>query len=101
MRAQKHSFTYPPFKIVRQLGISVEFSFRTVVKLSNRSSKKVRAPLCLNAPAARTYLPIILMKTKLVLAVKSKMEIARALKSAMDRNRTTDARAECDVLHDV
>jgi len=45
---------------------------------------KVRAPLCVNAPAARTYLPIVLMKTKLVLAAKSKAEIARALKSAMD-----------------
>ncbi|MGA1983353.1 MAG: hypothetical protein ABSG84_12915 [Acidobacteriaceae bacterium] len=45
---------------------------------------KVRAPLCLNAPAAKTYLPIVLFKTKLVLAGKSKMEIARALKSALD-----------------
>jgi hypothetical protein len=45
---------------------------------------KVRAPHCLNAPAASTYLPIVLMKTKLVLAGKSKMEIARALKAAMD-----------------
>src|SRR3984957_8654237 len=46
---------------------------------------KVRAPLCLNAAAAKTYLPIVLMKTKLVMAAKSKAEIAQALKSAMDR----------------
>jgi hypothetical protein len=46
---------------------------------------KVRAPLCLNAPAARTYLPIVLMKTRLALAAKSKMEIARTLKSALDK----------------
>jgi hypothetical protein len=45
---------------------------------------KVKAPHCLNAPAARTYLPIVLMKTKLVLAGKSKMEIARAVKSGLD-----------------
>ena len=45
---------------------------------------KVRAPLCLNAPSARTYLPIVLVKTKLVLAAKSKTEIAQALKAAMD-----------------
>jgi hypothetical protein len=45
---------------------------------------KVSAPLCVNAPAARAYLPIVLMKTKLVLAGKSKMEIAGALKSALD-----------------
>jgi hypothetical protein len=43
---------------------------------------KVRAPLCVNAPAAKTYLPIVLLKTKLVLEAKPKMEIARALKSA-------------------
>ena len=29
---------------------------------------KVRAPICFNPPAARTFLPIFLMKTKLVLA---------------------------------
>jgi hypothetical protein len=45
---------------------------------------KVSAPHCLNAPAARSYLPIVLMKTKLVLAGKSKMEIAGALKAARD-----------------
>jgi hypothetical protein len=46
---------------------------------------KVRAPHCLNAPAAKTYLPIVLMKTRLVLAAESKTEIARALKSAQDK----------------
>jgi hypothetical protein len=46
---------------------------------------KVRAPHCLNAPAAKTYLPIVLLKTKLVLAGKSKTEIARALASARER----------------
>jgi len=45
---------------------------------------KVLAPHCMNTPAAKTYLPIFLMKTKLVLAGKSKMEIARAVKAAMD-----------------
>ena len=46
---------------------------------------KVRAPHCLNAAAAKTYLPIFLMKTKLVLAGRSKMEIGRALKAAWER----------------
>jgi hypothetical protein len=45
---------------------------------------KVRAPLCVNATAARTYLPIVLLKTKLVLAGKSRLEIAQAVKSALD-----------------
>ena len=42
---------------------------------------KVRAPICYNAEAARTYLPFDLMKTKLVLAGKSKTGIARAIAS--------------------
>ena len=46
---------------------------------------KIRAPHCLNAAAAKTYLPIFLMKTKLVLAGRSKMEIGRALRSAWER----------------
>jgi len=46
---------------------------------------KMRAPICVNAPAARTYLPIVMMKTKLVLAGKSKEDIELALKSAMDK----------------
>jgi hypothetical protein len=46
---------------------------------------KVRAPICFNPPAARTFLPIFLMKTKLVLAGKSKPEIVQATASAFDK----------------
>ena len=46
---------------------------------------KVRAPHCFNPPAARTFVPIYLMKTKLVLAGKSKTEILKATTSALDR----------------
>ncbi|HEV2350033.1 MAG TPA: hypothetical protein VG028_09345 [Terriglobia bacterium] len=46
---------------------------------------KIIAPHCVNAPAARTYLPGVLMKTKLVLAGKSKSEIAQALASALNK----------------
>ncbi len=46
---------------------------------------KIRAPHCLNAPAARTQLPIVIMRTKLALAGKTKQEIAQALKAAMDK----------------
>jgi hypothetical protein len=45
---------------------------------------KVKAPICVNAPAAKTYLPLVLMKTNLVLAGKSRLEIMHALKSALD-----------------
>jgi hypothetical protein len=47
---------------------------------------KVRAPICFNPPAARTFVPIFLMKTKLVVAGKSKTEIVEATASARDKD---------------
>ena len=46
---------------------------------------KVRAPICFNPPAAATFVPIFLMKTKLVMAGKSKTEIVEATASALDK----------------
>jgi hypothetical protein len=43
---------------------------------------KVRAPICFNPAAARTFLPIFLMKTKLALAGKSNKEILAATDAA-------------------
>ncbi len=45
---------------------------------------KVRAPICFNPPAARTFAPIYLMKTKLVLAGSSKMHLVGAIAAAFD-----------------
>jgi hypothetical protein len=47
---------------------------------------KMRAPHCFNAQAAKSFAPIYLMKTKLVLAGKSKAEIAREMAAALDKN---------------
>ena len=46
---------------------------------------KVRAPICFNPAAARTFLPIFLMKTKLVLAGRSKAEIVASTTSAIEK----------------
>jgi hypothetical protein len=46
---------------------------------------KVRAPICFNAAAARTFVPIFLMKTRLVLQGKSRTEILAAIAAALDR----------------
>jgi hypothetical protein len=46
---------------------------------------KVRAPICFNLPAARTFVPIFLLKTNLVVAGKSKTEIVEATASALDK----------------
>ncbi len=48
-------------------------------------NSKVRAPHCFNSAAARTFLPIFLKKTKLVLAGKSKAQILEATTSALDK----------------
>ncbi|HEY2469134.1 MAG TPA: hypothetical protein VGI45_15030 [Terracidiphilus sp.] len=47
---------------------------------------KIRGAICFNAAAAKTFLPIYLMKTKLVLAGKSKAEIVQEVNSAFDKN---------------
>lgn len=48
-------------------------------------NSKIRAPICFNPQAAKTYLPFDLMKTKLVLEGKSKSEIKREIASAFDK----------------
>jgi len=44
---------------------------------------KGRAPICLNAPAARTYLPRTIKKTELVLAGRSKAQVFEAIAAAV------------------
>lgn len=46
---------------------------------------KMRAPHCFNSPAAQSFAQIYLMKTRLVLAGKSKTEIVQAIAAALDR----------------
>ena len=46
---------------------------------------KNRSPICLNPPAARTVLPITLMRTKLVLAGTSKDEVKKSIKVAIEK----------------
>lgn len=46
---------------------------------------KIRGVICFNPAAARSFLPIYLMKTKLVLAGKSKKEIVETVASALDK----------------
>jgi hypothetical protein len=46
---------------------------------------KNRSPICLNPPAARTVLPITLMRTKLLLAGKSKEEVKESIRAAYEK----------------
>jgi hypothetical protein len=53
---------------------------------------KMRAPHCFNAQAARSFAPIYLMKTRLVLEGKSKVEIAQATATALDKKQSARQR---------
>jgi hypothetical protein len=46
---------------------------------------KNRSPICLNPPAARTVLPLTLMRTKLVLVGTSKDEVKKSIKIALEK----------------
>ena len=61
---------------------------------------RVRSPICFNPPAARTYAPAFLMRTKLVLAGKSKAEIVQATASAFDNRElpSLEPEAMCYML---
>jgi hypothetical protein len=62
----------------------VERSWANSTSNSEFWNPKIRAPHCFNAAASSTFLPIYLMKTKLVLAGKSQQEIASAIPLALD-----------------
>jgi len=46
---------------------------------------KLRAPICFNPPAARSYLPLTIKKTELVLAARSKAQMFEGIKTAFDK----------------
>jgi hypothetical protein len=45
---------------------------------------KIRAPICFNPPAVRTYLPITIARTRLALAGKSETQMLDGINSALD-----------------
>lgn len=63
----------------------VERSWGTTTDDPQFWNPKIHAPHCFNAPAANTALPFYLMKTKLVLAGRSKAEIAVATASPLNK----------------
>src|SRR5580704_9253213 len=46
---------------------------------------KLRGPICFNPPASRTYLPITIKKTELILTGRSKAQMFEDLKAAFDK----------------
>jgi hypothetical protein len=50
-------------------------------------SPKVRAPECLNPQAARSILPIVYLRTRMVMAGRSKAETVSAVKAAFEKKQ--------------
>jgi hypothetical protein len=46
---------------------------------------KLRGPICFNPPAVRTYLPLTIKKTELILAGRSKAQMFEEMKAAFDK----------------
>jgi hypothetical protein len=61
---------------------------------------KNRSPICFNAAAARTYLPIVFLRARLALAGKSEAQIAEAFQAAFNEKKlpALEAGAMCYML---
>ena len=78
----------------------VERSWGAATDFPEFWNPKVRSPICFNPTAASTFAPIYLMKTRLVLAGKSKTEILQSTTSALDKKelRPLEPGAMCYML---
>lgn len=61
---------------------------------------KLRGPVCLNPPAARSQVPLTLKKTEVILASRSKDQMSEAVKAAFDRKEllTPESSAMCYMM---
>jgi hypothetical protein len=61
---------------------------------------KLRAPICLNPAAARSYLPLTVKKTELVLAGQSKAQMVESIKASLDKKElpTPESGAMCYMM---
>jgi hypothetical protein len=61
---------------------------------------KLRAPICFNPPAARSYLPLVIKKTELILAGRSKAQMFEDIKAAFDKKvlPTQESGAMCYMM---
>lgn len=63
----------------------VERSWTAPLDDPNFWNPKLRAPICMNAAAARSYLPRTIKKTELILAGSTKAQMIEAIQSAIDK----------------
>jgi len=63
----------------------VERSWTAPIDDPNFWNPKLRGPICLNPPAARSYLPLTIKKTEFVLAGQSKAQMFESIKAGLDK----------------
>ncbi len=63
----------------------VERSWASPVDDADFWNPRLRSPNCFNAAAARSYLALTIMKTKVILATRSKAAMIKDIKAALDR----------------
>jgi hypothetical protein len=63
----------------------VERSWTAPINDPNFWNPKLRGPICLNPPAARSYLPLTIKKTGLILAGQSKAQMFDSIKAGLDK----------------
>jgi hypothetical protein len=78
----------------------VERSWTAGIDFPEFWNPRLRAPICFNPAAARTYLPLTIKKTELVLAGRSKAQMFEGLKAAFDSKElpTLEPGAMCYML---
>jgi len=67
----------------------VERSWAAEIDNPDFWNPKLRAPLCLNPPAARSNVPLTTKKTEFVLAARSKAQIVEDIKAAFEKKELT------------
>lgn len=63
----------------------VERSWASPIDDPDFWNPRLRSPNCFNAPAARSYLQQTIRKTRLILATRSKAEMVKDIKAALDK----------------
>ncbi len=63
----------------------VERSWTAPIDDPNFWNPKLRGPICLNAPATRSYLPRTIKKTDLILAGRTKAQMVETIEAAIDK----------------
>ncbi len=63
----------------------VERSWTAGIDDPNFWNPKLRGPICFNAAAARSYLPLTIKKTELILAGQSKAQMVESIKLGLDK----------------